>query len=263
MTAPTITGPPKHPAKFSPAILDVLAREVSREHNRRVKAGHDRALPLLLVDPFAGVGRCHTLAMPGKVHTLGVEIQHQWAACHRQTVCADSLEWMAAPSYRIPNFPDWPGGADIVATSPCYGNRLADHHDARDGSRRRSYTHDLGEMPAEGSSAVLHWGPAYWRFHATAYRRIYDLLWPGGLFLLNVSDIVRGKAMISATQWHLGAALTAGFDPAGPSRWAMAVTTPRLRHGANHGHHADEGEETRAAFEVVYRLRRPEVDHYG
>lgn len=246
----------KHCAKFSEPILEVLAREITREERRRRSAG--QVLPLLLVDPFAGVGRCHQLEVPGRVNTLGVEIEPEWAACNRRTICANALAWMAEPTYRLPNFPDWPGGADIVATSPCYGNRFADHHEAKDGSERRSYRHDLGRMPTDGSAAVLHWGPAYWRFHAIAYKRIYDLLWPGGLFLLNVSDIVRGKAMVQSTLWHLGAAITAGFDVDGTSRWAILVPTDRYRNGANHGHDAAPGEETRAATEVVYRLRKPE-----
>jgi hypothetical protein len=253
----------KHPAKFSEPILEVLGREVTREHRRRVKAGHDPALPLLLVDPFAGVGRCHQLCQPGKVNTIGVEIEPDWAACNRRTICADSLEWMLAPTWRIPGVADYPGGVDIVATSPTYGNRMADHHDAKDGSTRRSYRHDLGRMPTDGSSAVLHWGPAYWRFHATALACMFGMLWPGGLLLYNVKDLVRGNAMTQATLWHLGAAIAAGFEPDGP-RFAITVPADGLRYGENHGHHAEPGEETRAAFEVVYRLRKPDpeaVDH--
>ena len=33
---------------------------------------------------------------------------------------------------------------DCIVTSPCYGNRMADHHDAKDSSRRITYKHKLG-----------------------------------------------------------------------------------------------------------------------
>lgn len=229
----------KHPAKFSEPILQVLARQVRAEVKRQA-----RPTPLLLVDPFAGVGRCHQLEQVGKVMTLGVEIEAEWANCHQRTVCADSLDWMA---YQVA-FMD--RRADIVATSPCYGNRFADHHEARDGSTRRSYRHDLGRMPSDGSASVMPWGARYWRFHATAYQRIFALLRPGGLFLLNVSDFVKGEAVVPAASWHHGAASAVGFEPAGP-RWALQVPTDRMRHGENH--------EARVPFEVVYRFRKPEV----
>lgn len=229
----------KHPAKFSEPILGVLERAVAAEWRRQRRR-------LLLVDPFAGVGRCHLLAITGKVMTLGVEIEPEWARCHQRTVCANSLEWMSAQAMA-----DDPRVADIVATSPCYGNRFADHHNATDGSRRRSYKHDLGRMPTTGSAAVLHWGPAYWRFHADAYRGIFELLRPGGLFLLNVSDFYRNREQVHATPWHHGAASAAGFEPDG-RYWCTQVPTDRQRDGANH--------ELRADHEIVFRFRKPGGD---
>ena len=49
-------------------------------------------------------------------------------------------------------FADWT--FDAVITSPTYGNRMADHHNAQDGSRRVSYRHS-GKHPARWSAAVL------------------------------------------------------------------------------------------------------------
>ena len=47
-----------HPAKFSPSILDVIRDILST-----------RQIPedALILDPFAGVGRCHELGWPGMV----------------------------------------------------------------------------------------------------------------------------------------------------------------------------------------------------
>lgn len=237
---------PKHPAKFSDPILDLLAKLVRNEQRPQAQA-------LLVLDPFAGVGRVHRLAVDRKVQTLGLEIEAEWAACHERTIHTDALTWLArnAPHTLDPDRV----AVHIVATSPCYGNRFSDSHEAGDDSTRRSYRHDLGRPLTAGSAGGLPWGPRYWRFHAEAYRLIFDVLEPGGLFLLNVSDFVRKREMVHATEWHLGAAFGAGFDVGGP-RWAFPVMTRRQRYGQNHGH--DSEEPTRADVEMVYRLRKPE-----
>lgn len=240
MTAPPL---PKHPCKFSEPILDLLAKLVRNEQRR-----HGR--PVLVLDPFAGVGRIHRLAVPGKIQTLGLEIEAEWAACHERTIHTDALTWMAGHAADRKGL-----RVNIAATSPDYGNRFSDSHEARDGSTRRSYRHDLGRPLSPGSSSGLSWGPRYWRARAASYRLIFDVLEPGGLFLLNVSDFVRGKAMVHATEWHLGAAMGAGFDTDSPRRWQFEVETRRQRYGQNHGH--DSEEPTRADVEVVYRLRKP------
>jgi len=53
----------KHPAKFSPSILDVIRDTLSV-----------RGIPedARILDPFSGVGRCHELGWPG---TVGAELE--------------------------------------------------------------------------------------------------------------------------------------------------------------------------------------------
>lgn len=231
---------PKHPAKYSEEIVRTLDRLVRAEARA---VGSTAATPLAVLDPFAGVGRVHRLRRPN-VFTAGIEIEPEWAGCHPDTLCDDSLAvlpHMAASGVEV----------DVVATSPTYGNRMADHHDARDGSRRRSYKHDLGRMPAPGSSSTLPWGPDYWAFHVRAYRAIYGVLRPGGLFLLNVSDFYRRKQIVPAVEWHRGAAMGAGFVQGAGD---VHVGTPRLRGVGS------EATAARAATEVVLRLRRPKEE---
>lgn len=229
----------QHPAKFSEPILDQLDRLVRAEHRR---LGRE----VWVLDPFAGVGRIHRLHREGRVSTVGVELEPEWAACHSRTICADSLAWMRGadvseePRARL---------FDVIATSPTYGNRMADAHDARDGSLRRSYRHDLGRPLSAGTSGDLPWGPRYWSFHAAAYRLMFDVLQPGGLLLLNVSDFVRHKALVSATMWHRGAIAGAGFVESS-SEQPRLVETRRMRYGENH--------DERAVAEVIIRARRPE-----
>lgn len=113
----TITPNLDHPAKFSPPILDAIRAVVAQ-----VGAGGPYLTgPTKVLDPFAGVGLIHTLDDLADVETWGVELEPEWAACHPRTIVADSR--------RLP-FPD--AQFDIVASSPSYGNRMADHHDAAD-----------------------------------------------------------------------------------------------------------------------------------
>lgn len=230
MTATTTT---RHPAKFSDPILTSMGRLVDA-HAREL--GH----PVTILDPFAGVGRIHSLGPHPRIRAIaGVELEPEWARQHPDTIVGDSIAWMTTRARRGGS-----GRFDIVATSPCYGNRFADHHNAQDGSTRRSYTHDLGRQLTEGSSGGLPWGPRYWSFHAGAYRAVHSVLKPGGLFLLNVSDFYRQGELVHAVEWHFGAACGAGFEPAARPRW---IKTQRSRHGAN---------RERAEAEAILVLRR-------
>ena len=84
-------------------------------------------------------------------------------------------------------------------TSPTYGDRLADHHDARDGSVRHSYKHDLGRDLHPDNSGAMQWGPAYRDFHTAAWVEVRRVLRPGGRFVLNVKDHVRGGVVQSGS----------------------------------------------------------------
>jgi tRNA G10 N-methylase Trm11 len=92
-------------------------------------------------------------------------------------------------------FPD--ATFDAVVTSPTYGNRMADHHHARDGSLRYSYTHTLGRSLHPNNSGTLHWGAEYQRFHSLAWREVWRVVRPGGRFVLNIKDHVRARAPTS------------------------------------------------------------------
>lgn len=242
MTTATSIDAPRHPAKFSETLLPVFASLVKAEQRRLGR-------PVRILDPFAGVGRVHRLAIPDLVETVGIELEPEWAGCHPDTIQGDSLEWMRALVAVNSSGPGERLRYDLVVTSPCYGNRLADQHNAQDGSTRRSYRHDLGRPLSPGSSAGLQWGKTYWLFQAEAYRLIAKVLRPptdddpGGLCLLNVSDFVRGKAEVPAVAWHRGACYGAGMTEAGTARF---VETPRMTYGEN---------RDRAPAEVILRLR--------
>jgi hypothetical protein len=259
----------KHPAKFSDPILPVLRRLVEKELTRRRK--RDGVRGITVVDPFAGVGRIHRLARLPRgatgtwVDTVGVEIEPEWAACHANTVCADAFHWLRMLGKRgavlageeTSGLPmnllmGNQGGMgrpliDMWVTSPTYGNRMADHHDAQDDSTRHGYAFYLGRLPSEGSTSVMPWGPDYWEAHAEAYRLMLAASRPGAPLVLNVSNFPKANAMVDAVEWHRGAAIGAGWLVDRSTR-VVKIETSRLRHGQNW--------QDRATHEVVMSFRK-------
>lgn len=216
----------KHPAPYSPEILKVMARWIRTESFTTGK----RQRRMRVLDPFAGTGRVHQL--PGL--TFGIELEPEWAEMHPRTQVGTALEL----PWRSNSF-------DVVATSPCYGNRFADSHNAQDGSRRRGYKHDLGRMPTEGSSAVMQWGRPYKDFHLDAWEEVVRVLRPGGLFILNISDHIRGGKRQFVSAWHCGVIEEMGLEAV----CRQDVPTRRMRQGQNHA--------ARVECEHVFAFRMP------
>jgi SAM-dependent methyltransferase len=194
-----------HPARYSDALMPVFAAALK---------GETRVL-----DPFAGTGRIHELRdhLPN-LETVGVELEPEWANLHPDTIVGDAL---ALP------FDDETFSA--ICTSPTYGNRLADRHDARDDSIRRSYTHDLGRPLTDNNSGALQWGDEYRDFHQAAWTEAARVLEPGGRFVLNIKNHIRGGVEQPVAEWHLNTLLGLGFN----LDRIHVVGTPSLRQGEN------------------------------
>lgn len=173
--------PPKkeHPATFSDPILDAI----------------NAALPTTgtVLDPFAGTGRIHELAT-GERRTVGIEIEQEWADKHDDTIhgeVIETLEDMADETF------------DAIATSPTYGNRMADHHEATDDSVRLTYKHTLGRDLTDGNSGAMQWGPEYRAFHEFAWAEAVRVLRPGGTFTINIKNHVRDGVEQRVAEWHI------------------------------------------------------------
>lgn len=105
---------PRHPAAYPKYLMDQLTLWVSAE---RREVGR----PLEILDPMAGIGRVHDL--PDRFGTtVGVELEPEWANQRAGTIVGDAtaLPW------------NWSGRFDVIMVSPAYGNRMADHHEAKD-----------------------------------------------------------------------------------------------------------------------------------
>lgn len=200
-----------HPAKFSDAVLGEMAK--------RIPNGS------AVLDPFAGVGTIHRLWDDDKdIRTFGVEIEPEWAEAHPKTQVGDAtmLEFQSAMF-------------DVVATSPTYGNRMADHHDAKDGSKRVTYKHALGRDLSTSNTGQMQWGIDYRMMHEAAWKEVHRVLMPGGLFLLNISNHIREGKEVLVSEWHLSACFGIGFKLIE----AVPIPTKRMRYGQNHGARVD------------------------
>lgn len=230
--------PPRHPAKFSDDILTkavtLLDEAVPRDVGQRPT----------LYDPFAGTGKGVDFMNANGYDAWGTELEVEWASMSADVYCGGALPYMRRLLTCIEagsNAKKW----DLVFTSPCYANRMADHHEAKDDSKRNTYRHQLGRPLTEGSAAGMQWGKEYRAFHTQAWSLVYQVLRPGGYFLLNVKDHIRNGEQQPVSLWHRDMVQAIGFEPHG----AYRVRTPGNRQGQNG--------EARVDFEWLFLFRKP------
>lgn len=65
---------------------------------------------------------------------------------------------------------------DMVMISPTYGNRMGDHHNAKDASRRIGHTHTLGRTLTPGNSGAVHWEEDYRLLHRLSWEEVERVL---------------------------------------------------------------------------------------
>lgn len=232
-----------HPAQYSEPVVRAMVETLDT---------YDVCGTVL--DPFAGPGQWLVHFVGPKRNVVGIEIQPEWVDAGRALLyeiptCDVELREGDATHTGLAD-----DSIAAVCTSPCYGNRFADHHNAKDNSRRRSYTHDLrtmtGDMArtlAANSAGSMPFGSyGYDGIHRDAWREMFRVTKPGGLFLLNVSDFIRNKEVVRVTAWHRKVALDIGWKAVAPTR---NISTRRMRYGENHG--------ARVAYEKLFVFTKP------
>lgn len=221
----------KHPATYTKTLMPEFRRILIEQ-----LGPSDPAHPHVVLDPFAGVGTIHELRP--EYSTIGVELEPDWAQESPYTYIGDSTD--------LPEH--WETFFDAVVTSPTYGNRMADHHDAKDGSKRHTYRHTLGRALTKGNTGGMQWGDEYRNVHTRVWQEVARVLRHGGVFILNISDHIRKGEVVPVAAWHRDVICTMGFTLVNTDH----EHTPRQRHGAN-GH-------LRVDYEVIYTFRRNDVE---
>jgi tRNA G10 N-methylase Trm11 len=202
----------KHPAKYSDVFIPIFAG-LLYNYNR-------------VLDPFAGTGKLAAIKDYGFTgQVVCCEIEPEWAKCG---MYSDVDEWHIGDSRRM----GWAEDEqfDAICTSPTYGNRMADHHNARDGSRRMTYRHTLGRELHKANSGRMQWGERYRKLHEEVYAECWRVLSWGGRFVLNVSNHIRNGQEVDVVGWHRETLLGLGFE----ATHEIEVLTRRMRRGANH-----------------------------
>ena len=170
---------------------------------------------------MAGVGGIHRLgALEGILpwETFGVEIEPEWAKAHHRTIIGNATE--------LP-FPAMTFAA--VVTSPTFSNRMADHHEAKDKSHRRTYKHYLGRDLHPENTGAMQWGQEYRSSHLYAWQEVHRVLFPSGVFLLDIKDHQRKDSRQHVSNFHYKLILDIGFELLDIVR----VSVPGYRFGAN------------------------------
>jgi hypothetical protein len=260
---PEVVDLPDNPAKFSESILDAIA-SVTR---RRIPDG------ARVLDPFAGTGRIHRFT---RWDTVGVEIEPEWVAWHPRTILGDATQL---------DFPD--GSFHSAITSPTYGTRMADHHNAvenckacggkgkvarkrcekcngfgRREYKRNTYRHTLNrrdsktgeqlDLNERNTGRMQFYGPD--AKGSIPYMEMHEAAWEEvhrvvqKYLVLNISDHWRAGRIVKTTDWHLEVLRKIGFN----ERARIDVPTPRNGNGQNR--------DKRVPFEhviVLGRVKRP------
>lgn len=208
-----------HPAKYSDALMGTFVRML--RGSRRI------------LDPFGGTGKVFLLShwLPD-AQIEAVEIEPEWAAQHPLTTLGNALDLPWTSQY-----------FDAICTSPTYGNRMADHHDAQDDSQRLTYTHRLGRNLHASNTGDLQWGTEYRMVHVVAWQEARRVLEPGGRFVLNIKDHIRGGVRQHVTDWHITTLEGLGFEV----QEHVKIDCPGMRYGRNGG--------VRVEYESVVLLR--------
>jgi hypothetical protein len=182
----------------------------------------------------------------------------RWATAHPDTFIGDATKLIFDSS-----------SFDAVVTSPCYANRMADHHDNGDKcseckgtgqawpgdgtvrglypncmkcsgsglSPRRSYKHYYGDgffadATWTSNAGAMQWGDEYRELHAKAWAEVYRVLRPSDTpsLLLNIKDHIRNGKRVRVSAWHRRTILDIGFTELG--RWD--IPTSGYGYGDNH-----------------------------
>ena len=205
----------RHPAKYTDSFIPIFYERLKDTRN--------------VLDPFAGTGKIGMLknyGYNGKIYAN--EIEPEWLSDNEYN--CDVL------TYQDAEFLNYPSNYfDAICTSPTYGNRMADHHNAKDGSTRNTYTHCLGKQLKDGNTGKMQWGNEYRDKHKRIYAHLSDLLVTNGLFVINVKNHIRKGVEIDVVDFHRNLIESLGFE----LLYSDYIKTSGLKYGNNSDRRVD------------------------
>lgn len=197
----------KHPAVYSNDFIEIFASFLINKKT--------------VLDPFGGTGKIALIknfGFNGKV--ICNEMEPEFTSNGLYPV--DEWYYEDAEYLNILNI-------DAICTSPTYGNRMADHHNAKDNSKRITYTHYLGKQLKDGNTGKMQYGDTYKEKHKRIYLNLYNILNANGIFILNVSNHIRKGVEIDVISFHKDTLINTGFS----FIKEIKIETKRMRYGNN------------------------------
>lgn len=200
----------KHPATYSNIFIPKFAELLVECKN--------------VLDVFGGIGKLALIKEHGFMGKVVCnELEREWAETSTHKVDewhigdAASMAWAENGSF------------DAICTSPTYGNRMADHHNAKDGTKRVTYKHFLGRDLSEANTGKMQWGEKYKYKHIDVYKECSRVLKKGGLMIVNISDHIRNGKVVNVVEWHKQALTNLGMKLLNE----IKIETPRMGFGQN------------------------------
>lgn len=223
----------KHPAKFTDTLIPEMTKMLSEFNTGKV------------LDPFSGTGKIALVKQYGfQGEIYANEIEEEWIIDNEY-----GCDYITIQDAEFLDYPD--EYFDAICTSPTYGNRMADHHNAKDGSKRITYTHYLGHELNDANTGKMQFGKAYIEKHLKIYQHLFTLVVCGGIFILNVKNHIRKGEEVDVVGFHKEALKQSGFV----EEEDLAVKTPCMCFGRNR--------DKRKYCEHIIKFRKPVEVHDG
>lgn len=203
----------KHPAVYTNSFIPIFAEKLI----------HFNCLNVY--DPFGGTGKISLIKEHGfKGEIYCGEIEPEWTNQYQGI-----KHWFIGDSSKTNFIKD--GFFDAICTSPTYGNRMADHFESKDTSKRLTYRHGLGRKLSNENTGKMQWGTSYKNKHFEIYVELLRILKNEGIFILNISDHIRSGVVIEVSKWHKELLEKLGLQLIE----SISISTPRMGFGKN-GH---------------------------
>lgn len=182
----------KHPAKYTDSFLPIFAEKLLGKRN--------------VLDIFAGtckISEIKNFGFDGKVYCN--EIEPEWGMMGLGSVDSLNIGDAEFLPYKSNYF-------EAICTSPTYGNRMADHYESRDGSKRITYRHMLGRELDTENTGRMQWGKKYRDKHDRIWKEAHRVLADDGILILNVKNHIRKGKEVDVIDWHKNSLINNNFS---------------------------------------------------